>query len=693
MKKKIVRFFKNIRNKIAKYISTNRMFLLFVIFALIETILVRRFTIGKSLSYKPIICDLALLVIIGSIGYFLKPVKQYKYFRNWLWIITAICVVNSVYYIFYTSFASFSLIAELGLVASVGDSLVDRFRFIDFIYLIFPIMYIFIHSRLKSGAYYTYVGKVEKGKKMFTGTILVGIIILAFTLVNIKSSDISRLVKQWNREYLVSRFGIILYQGNDLVQSMIPKISSLFGRDAAVKEFKDFYSVETVHNNNKYTDVLKDMNIVFVHMESIQSFLIDLSVNDQEITPTLNWLTRNGLFFDHFYPQISIGTSSDTEFTLNTSLMPANSGTVFVSYNNRKFIAIPQLLSDMGYYTFSSHANQSSMWNRNVMHPRLGYQELIFKDQFDIGDDDSDPRWLGLGLNDVDWFLQLEPKLEQIEDEHERYMGTILQLSNHSPFAATPYNKEGYDYFGRLDLTNTYTNKKGNEVTDDYLDDTDLGNYLRSAHYGDMALGTFLEYIQNNPDYYNNTVFVFYGDHYAKLAKKEFQYYYNYDTKTGSVRREGDDGYVNYDNFANDLNKNTPLIIWTKNEDVMRKLKGVNHNVMGMYDVLPTIGNMMGFSSKYALGHDIYDTKENNVVIFPSGDFITNKVYYSATTGSYVTIPQADGSMPVIDEDYISNLKEYAEKRLSVSNDIIVFDLIKEDLEEGSKDNGEISGD
>jgi phosphoglycerol transferase MdoB-like AlkP superfamily enzyme len=113
---------------------------------------------------------------------------------------------------------------------------------------------------------------------------------------------------------------------------------------------------------------------------------------------------------------------------------------------------------------------------------------------------------------------------------------------------------------------------------------------------------------------------------------------------------------------------------------------------MGMYDVLPTIGNMMGFSSKYALGHDIYDTKDNNVVIFPSGDFITNKVYYSATTGSYVTIPQADGSMPVIDEDYISNLKEYAEKRLSVSNDIIVFDLIKEDLEEGSQDNGEISG-
>ena len=52
------------------------------------------------------------------------------------------------------------------------------------------------------------------------------------------------------------------------------------------------------------------------------------------------------MYFSNFYPQISIGTSSDTEFTLNTSLMPANSGTVFVQYYNRDFVSIPKLLAE-----------------------------------------------------------------------------------------------------------------------------------------------------------------------------------------------------------------------------------------------------------------------------------------------------------------------------------------------------------
>ena len=36
-------------------------------------------------------------------------------------------------------------------------------------------------------------------------------------------------------------------------------------------------------------------------------------------------------------------------------------------------------------------------------------------------------------------------------------MGTVIQLSNHSPYAATEYHPEIYDSFGKLNLTNTYT--------------------------------------------------------------------------------------------------------------------------------------------------------------------------------------------------------------------------------------------
>ncbi len=94
--------------------------------------------------------------------------------------------------------------------------------------------------------------------------------------------------------------------------------------------------------------------------------MIDLKINGEEVTPNLNRIIKEGLYFSKFYPQISVGTSSDTEFTLLTGLMPSSSGTVFVSYADRKYIGMPKYFDNMGYYTFSMHANNADYWNRKL---------------------------------------------------------------------------------------------------------------------------------------------------------------------------------------------------------------------------------------------------------------------------------------------------------------------------------------
>ena len=116
-------------------------------------------------------------------------------------------------------------------------------------------------------------------------------------------------------------------------------------------------------------------------MESMQTFLMNLEFNGVEVTPTINKLAKEGMFFSKFYPQISTGTSSDTEFTLLSSLMPASSGTIFVSYYNRDYVTIPKLLKEKGYYTFSMHGNNAAMWNRSKVHPILGYDDMYFKEE------------------------------------------------------------------------------------------------------------------------------------------------------------------------------------------------------------------------------------------------------------------------------------------------------------------------
>ena len=100
---------------------------------------------------------------------------------------------------------------------------------------------------------------------------------------------------------------------------------------------------------------------------------------------------------------------------------------------------------------------------------------------------------------------------------------------------------------------------------------------------------------------------------------------------------------------------------------------------MGMYNVAATILNMYGIYNKYNVGEDIFTIKDNNLVIYPNGNILTNKVYYNNSTNEYKELTDEK-----IDKEYLDNIKSIAEKRLDVSNAIIVYNLL-----ENKKMNGE----
>lgn len=129
-----------------------------------------------------------------------------------------------------------------------------------------------------------------------------------------------------------------MYQINDMIKSIEPKMSTLFGQDKANRQINEFYeNRETNYKKNDYTNIFKDKNVIAVHAESMQNVLIGMKINGVEITPNLNKLSSSGLYFNNFYSQVSFGTSSDTEFTLATSLLPVSSGSVFINYSDRTY--------------------------------------------------------------------------------------------------------------------------------------------------------------------------------------------------------------------------------------------------------------------------------------------------------------------------------------------------------------------
>ena len=655
----------NFKVKSQNYVKTNILFMTFVISSVINGCLIRFLTVKNYFDIKPIIADLAIILILGAFGYFIKPKHQFKYFFTISCIFVVLCVINSMYYTNYLSFASFSLLETSLQVVDVGDAVVENvMEMKDFCYIWQILAMIFVHKSLKKKKYYDRVSKIEVGRIRAVNTLIVGLILIGLFISTMSSIDISRLSKQWNREYIVMRFGIYTYQINDLFATVKSQLNPLFGYDKNAKKFREYYeNKKDETKTNEYTDMFKGKNILLIHAESIQNFTLNTSFNGVDVALNLKKLASEGLYFSNFYAQESVGTSSDSEFTLSTSLMPASSGTVFVSYWDREYETLQKLLKKQGYYTFSMHGNNCSFWNRNNAHKSLGYEKFYcYNKDFNIDET------IGLGLSDKSFFRQASEKIKKISDEHTNFMGTLIMLTNHTPFS---------DIESHSDYEVTYKYKKKNEetgqeeeVTAPYMEGTKLGNYFKSVHYADEAIGQLIDELDQN-GVLDNTVIVIYGDHDAKLKKSEFKRFYNYDPETDSVLDKDDPNYKEVDYYQYELNRKVPFIIWSKdNKDKAKETK----KIMGMYDVMPTLGNMFGFKSKYALGHDIFSIDEN-VVFFPDGNWLTDKMYYNQSKEEGKLLNPDD----TVSVDYIQKYNKLADEAVSISDSIIVYDLIKKE--------------
>ena len=336
--------------------------------------------------------------------------------------------------------------------------------------------------------------------------------------------------------------------------------------------------------------------------------------------------------------------------------MPSSSGTVFVNYFDRKYVTIQNLLKEQNYYTFSMHGNTGDFWNRATMHKNMGYDDFYSKSSFNIDET------IGLGLSDKSFFKQAVPMIQKIkETKGQPFYGTLITLTNHTPFSD-------------LDLMDEYPTTMtveidGEEVTRDYINGTTLGNYLRSVHYADQAIGQFINDL-DEAGLLENTAIVIYGDHDARISKKYYNLLYNYDPYTDKVKTKEDEGYIDYNEYEYKLDKKVPFIIWTKDKQYKTKID----TPTGMIDALPILGNMLGIHSDYQIGHDVLSIKNGeNTVVFSDGSYVTDKIYYNNQNGEIYPI---NGS--AVDEEYINKNTEYSNKIIEVSNDIITYDLIKE---------------
>ena len=640
--------------KLKKIFVEYRLLCYFIISSIINATMLRCFTVFNYFAIRPFIADLAIIFLLSSISLLIKDKNKNKYFVILTIISVFMFVVNSMYYTFYKSFASVSLLSTSVFVVDVGDAIVEnvvQLKDLVFIWQFIGLIVIIKYEKKNNIKDKTYKFNKKLSKKFFLSFITCLLLVVLIS----KPTDYARFTKEWNKKGMVINFGIYTFQINDIIQSLRPQLNNIFGHDVAYKKTVDFYDEYGYEKkNNEFTNIFEGKNLIVIHAESLQTIAMGLSFNGKEVTPNLNKLSSEGIFFNNFYSQVGVGTSSDAEFTFSTSLMPSSNGTVFVNYYDREYITIQKLLKEKGYYVFSMHGNDGDFWNREVMHKNMGYDIFFSKENYVIDET------IGLGLSDKSFFRQSTQIIKNIKDSYDGpFYANLITLTNHTPFSDVALLDE-FD-------TTLKVNINGQLVERDYIDGSVLGNYFRSVHYEDSAIGEFIKELDKE-GLLENTVIVIYGDHDARIDEEYYNYFYNYDPYTDTVLNSNDYGYTLYNEYIYELDRKVPFIIWTKDKEFNIEVV----NPMGMIDAMPTLGNMFGFYSKYQMGHDIFSLEEN-MVVFTDGSYLTDKIYYNAQKEEQFPITK-----DAINEKYITKRSEMADKMIEISNYIISYDLIKE---------------
>ena len=123
------------------------------------------------------------------------------------------------------------------------------------------------------------------------------------------------------------------------------------------------------HPNPSMFGIAKNKNIIVIHLESFQQFLINYKLNGKSVTPFLNSLYngKETYSFSNFFNQVGQGKTSDAETMLETGTFGLPQGSLFSALGtDNTFEAAPAILNQQsGYSSAVFHGNSGSFWNRD----------------------------------------------------------------------------------------------------------------------------------------------------------------------------------------------------------------------------------------------------------------------------------------------------------------------------------------
>lgn len=378
-----------------------------------------------------------------------------------------------------------------------------------------------------------------------------------------------------------------------------------------IKDMHLYFSNQTPTEQNSFTGMFKDKNVIFILAESFDEIAID-----KDLTPTLYKMKNEGIIFNNYFSPKYPASTADGEFMLEWGLLPVQGedySLIDLVYGVNPYL-LPRVFKNNNYSTYVYH-NYTGYYNL-----RKQYFSTLGFDKYRYCGEGITTRCENFHASDVDMINQ------SVDDfiNQDKFYAYYITLSGHGSYDSTNfiatknlYRLNGYNYsYG-------------------------IKHYIAANIEFDLAMGALMSRLEAAGKL-DDTVFVISSDHSP-------YYLSDYEVNSRSLIDR-----------SNKFDRNRgSLIIYNSDLDNSYSVDKYAMNI----DVLPTVLNLFGieYDSRVIIGKDIMSSNNDGLVILSDRSWVNEYGAYDSSTGGFT--PYVEG----IDSKYVVQKTQEVNEKYQIS--------------------------
>ncbi len=360
----------------------------------------------------------------------------------------------------------------------------------------------------KRGAFKDTFKSTTPFKDKLIPTLVIGCIVAVFTLF-IQNQDSEQFNNRYNNE--LSKTGIYsffaAFRNNELsylkfYKSIDENKAFSIVKNKIKSDGEHFIHPDkneisrTVVNSDSIKKPIKP-NIIFICVESLSGKYLNSLGSTLNITPHLDSLAQNGLFFNNLFATGTRTVRGMEAITLSISPTPGRS--IVKRKNNQGLFTIGEVFKKEGYNKTFFYGGDGYFDNMNTYFGGNGFDIVdrgrgflldasITTKRTNIEDDEItfENAW---GVCDEDIYNKVLKEADKTYQEDKSFFDFVMTTSNHRPYTYPE---------GKVEIPSG-TGREG------------------AVQYTDYAIGEFLKNAKSKP-WFDNTVFIIMADHCASSA-------------------------------------------------------------------------------------------------------------------------------------------------------------------------------